>query len=78
MRRDGQVRLEALDGLRGLAALEIVVLHVWMFDHEDSHGGFDPQSAADMAINELRLGVVLFFVLSGFRRTRLRALPAET
>ena len=31
-----------------------------------------------MAINELRLGVVLFFVLSGFRRTRLRALPAET
>jgi peptidoglycan/LPS O-acetylase OafA/YrhL len=66
MRRDGQARLAALDGLRGLAALGIVVLHVWMFDHGDSHGGFDPQSAADMAINELRLGVVLFFVLSGF------------
>jgi acetyltransferase len=37
-----------------------------MFDHGDAHSRFDPQSALDMAINELRLGVVLFFVLSGF------------
>jgi peptidoglycan/LPS O-acetylase OafA/YrhL len=67
MSRDGAgSRLGALDGLRGLAALGIVVLHVWMFDHGDSHGGFDPQSGLDMATNELRLGVVLFFVLSGF------------
>jgi len=66
MRRNGKARLDALDGLRGLAALGIVVLHVWMFDHGDTHGGFDPRTAVDMAINELRLGVVLFFVLSGF------------
>jgi len=66
MGREGAARLGALDGLRGLAALGIVVLHVWMFDHGDVHGGFDPRSAQDMAINELRLGVVLFFVLSGF------------
>jgi peptidoglycan/LPS O-acetylase OafA/YrhL len=66
MGREGSARLGALDGLRGLAALGIVVLHVWMFDHGDANGGFDPQTALDMAFNELRLGVVLFFVLSGF------------
>jgi peptidoglycan/LPS O-acetylase OafA/YrhL len=66
MGRERNARLGALDGLRGLAALGIVVLHVWMFDHGDANGGFDPQTAGDMAINELRLGVVLFFVLSGF------------
>jgi peptidoglycan/LPS O-acetylase OafA/YrhL len=66
MGREGNARLGALDGLRGLAALGIVVLHVWMFDHGDANGGFNPQTGVDMAINELRLGVVLFFVLSGF------------
>jgi peptidoglycan/LPS O-acetylase OafA/YrhL len=66
MSREGNARLGALDGLRGLAALGIVVLHVWMFDHGDANGGFNPQTVEDMAINELRLGVVLFFVLSGF------------
>jgi peptidoglycan/LPS O-acetylase OafA/YrhL len=66
MGRERNARLGALDGLRGLAALGIVVLHVWMFDHGDANGGFNPQSFEDMAINELRLGVVLFFVLSGF------------
>jgi len=60
MGREGSARLGALDGLRGLAALGIVVLHVWMFDHGDANGGFGPQSAVDLAINELRLGVVLF------------------
>jgi peptidoglycan/LPS O-acetylase OafA/YrhL len=66
MGREGSARLGALDGLRGLAALGIVFLHVWMFDHGDANGGFDPRTALDKAINELRLGVVLFFVLSGF------------
>ncbi len=66
MGREGTARLGALDGLRGLAALGIVVLHVWMFDHGDANDGFNPQTGVDMAINELRLGVVLFFVLSGF------------
>jgi peptidoglycan/LPS O-acetylase OafA/YrhL len=60
----GRGRLESLDGLRGLAALAIVVLHVWMFDWGDAHR--PPKSAADLAIGELRLGVPLFFVLSGF------------
>jgi peptidoglycan/LPS O-acetylase OafA/YrhL len=57
-------RLEALDGLRGLAAVAIVVLHVWMFDHGDA--GRPEKTILDRAIGEMRLGVTLFFVLSGF------------
>jgi acyltransferase-like protein len=62
----GQIRerrLEALDGLRGLAAFG-VLLHVWMFSYGDI--GKPPKGFADLAIGELRLGVQLFFVLSGF------------
>jgi peptidoglycan/LPS O-acetylase OafA/YrhL len=57
-------RLGALDGLRGLAALGVLVLHVWMFHHGDS--GRPPKHLLDYVIGELRLGVQLFFVLSGF------------
>src|SRR4051794_2934918 len=57
-------RLDALDGLRGLAALGVLVLHVWMFSYGDS--GKPPKGALDFALGELRLGVQLFFVLSGF------------
>jgi peptidoglycan/LPS O-acetylase OafA/YrhL len=57
-------RLRALDGLRGLACLGIVALHVWMFDYGDAGRG--PKSLLDVAAGELRLGVPLFFVLSGF------------
>jgi len=57
-------RTASLDGLRGLAAAGIVVLHVWMFDNGDQ--GRPPKDVLDLAIGELRLGVPLFFVLSGF------------
>jgi peptidoglycan/LPS O-acetylase OafA/YrhL len=57
-------RLDALDGLRGLAATGVLVLHVWMFSYGDSHR--PPKGLLDFAIGELRLGVQLFFVLSGF------------
>jgi peptidoglycan/LPS O-acetylase OafA/YrhL len=57
-------RLDALDGLRGLAALGVLVLHVWMFSYGDSSK--PPKELLDFAIGELRLGVQLFFVLSGF------------
>ena len=57
-------RLGALDGLRGLAALGVVVLHVWMFSYGDL--GKPPKDALDLFMGELRLGVQVFFVLSGF------------
>src|ERR1700754_790192 len=57
-------RLDALDGLRGLAALGVLVLHVWMFSYGDLHK--PPKGLLDFTLGELRLGVQLFFVLSGF------------
>jgi peptidoglycan/LPS O-acetylase OafA/YrhL len=57
-------RFDALDGLRGLAATGVLVLHVWMFSYGDSHR--PPKDFLDLTIGELRLGVQLFFVLSGF------------
>jgi peptidoglycan/LPS O-acetylase OafA/YrhL len=57
-------RLGALDGLRGLASLGIVALHVWMFDYGDA--GHPAKTGLDHALGELRLAVPLFFVLSGF------------
>jgi peptidoglycan/LPS O-acetylase OafA/YrhL len=57
-------RFDALDGLRGLAALGVLMLHVWMFSWGDAHR---PQKGfVDFALGEMRLGVQLFFVLSGF------------
>jgi peptidoglycan/LPS O-acetylase OafA/YrhL len=52
-------RLLPLDGLRGVAAVAIVIHHAWMFS---AHG----MTLADRALDELRLGVTLFFVLSGY------------
>jgi acetyltransferase len=57
-------RTLALDGLRGLACVGVLVLHAWMFDHGDA--GRPPKGALDVVIGEMRLGVTLFFVLSGF------------
>jgi peptidoglycan/LPS O-acetylase OafA/YrhL len=57
-------RLDALDGLRGLAALGVVVLHVWMYTYGGA--GKPPKGVLDLVIGELRLGVPLFFLLSGF------------
>ena len=58
-----RARNHALDGLRGLAALGVLTLHVWMFTVASGH---DRRELVSFAIGELRLGVVLFFVLSGF------------
>jgi peptidoglycan/LPS O-acetylase OafA/YrhL len=59
-----RLRFPALDGLRGLAAFGVLVLHVWMFSYGDLHQ--PPKDILDLAAGELRLGVQLFFVLSGF------------
>jgi peptidoglycan/LPS O-acetylase OafA/YrhL len=59
--------MPGLDGLRGLAALAVVVLHVWMYTEANSAGR---SAALDAVIGELRVAVGLFFVLSGFLLAR--------
>jgi acetyltransferase len=58
-----RVRNHALDGLRGLAALGVLTLHVWMFKVQGAHRR---EALVSLLTGELRLGVVLFFVLSGY------------
>ncbi len=60
-----KTRTAGLDGLRAIAALSVLCLHVWLY------GQPDPDSPTrsgllDRAVFELRLGLVFFFVLSGY------------
>lgn len=57
-------RNHALDGLRGLAAMSVLTFHVWDYARPVPHVVFD--SPMDYVLNEGRLGLILFFVLSGF------------
>lgn len=54
----------ALDGMRGAAAVGIIVIHVWMF--VPNTGLATPGTFFDDLIGQLRLGMPMFFVLSGF------------
>ncbi len=58
-------RSTALDALRGTAALGVFVFHAWLYTLPVP-AARGRTSAADFALHELRLGLVLFFVLSGF------------
>jgi peptidoglycan/LPS O-acetylase OafA/YrhL len=60
-------RMPGLDGLRGLAALAVVVLHVWMYTEANTPGR---SVLVDAILGELRVAVGLFFVLSGFLLAR--------
>jgi peptidoglycan/LPS O-acetylase OafA/YrhL len=62
-------RLASLDGLRGLAALSIFVFHGWLYTMPEP-SATHRSTVGDYAVHELRLGVVLFFVLSGFLLSR--------
>lgn len=62
-------RMGSLDGLRGLAALSIFLFHVWLYTMP-SPVASDRSTFGDYAAHELRLGVVVFFVLSGFLLSR--------
>lgn len=58
-------RLEALDGLRAVAALSVLAYHAWLYTLPQVAAA-NRDSTADYVWHELRLGLVLFFVLSGF------------
>lgn len=62
-------RSASLDGLRGLAALSIFVFHGWLYTMP-TPAATDRSSIGDYAAHELRLGLVAFFVLSGFLLSR--------
>lgn len=62
--RDRTARLPGVDGLRALAALAVLVQHVWRFGDPQE---FSPDwGIASAPLPHLRIGLTLFFVLSGF------------
>jgi peptidoglycan/LPS O-acetylase OafA/YrhL len=64
--RERRARNHAIDGLRGIAALSVFVFHAWLYTLPVvSAAGAERTPVTDL-IRELRLGLVLFFVLSGF------------
>jgi peptidoglycan/LPS O-acetylase OafA/YrhL len=62
---DHRRRTAALDGLRALAALSVLGYHAWLYTRTQVTQAARA-SLLDDAAHELRLGLVLFFVLSGF------------
>jgi peptidoglycan/LPS O-acetylase OafA/YrhL len=58
-------RLAEIDGLRGLAALSVLLYHAWLYTRPKVIGA-RADGLWQPAVHELRLGLVLFFVLSGF------------
>ncbi len=57
-------RSAPLDGLRALAALSVLVFHVWLY--RDTPPPNPREALTDKFLFELNLGLILFFVLSGF------------
>jgi peptidoglycan/LPS O-acetylase OafA/YrhL len=64
--RTNEERHSALDGLRGIAALSVLLFHLWLYARVNPPGPGGALSAADWAWSSARLGLVLFFVVSGF------------
>ncbi len=62
-------RMASIDGLRGLAALSVFVFHGWLYTMPEPSAS-NRSTFGDYAVHELRLGLVLFFVLSGYLLSR--------
>lgn len=62
--RTDSSRHSGLDGLRGIGALCVILVHVWLFEYADD--GKPAKNGVDLVIGELRLALPMFFVLSAF------------
>jgi peptidoglycan/LPS O-acetylase OafA/YrhL len=58
-------RAAGLDGLRALAALSVVCFHVWLYRFPDPTR-IRRTGLLDDVLSDFRLGLLLFFVLSGY------------
>src|SRR5438067_3573658 len=58
-------RAAGLDGLRALAALSVVCFHVWLYRFPDPTR-VRRAGPLDDVLSDFRLGLILFFVLSGY------------
>jgi peptidoglycan/LPS O-acetylase OafA/YrhL len=62
--QNSSARSAPLDGLRALAAISVLVFHVWLYA---PNGPPSPRTSLwDKVMFELNLGLICFFVLSGF------------
>jgi peptidoglycan/LPS O-acetylase OafA/YrhL len=68
----------AIDGIRGLAALGVLAFHVWLYRPDRPHGA--RSALIDHVLFSANLGLIAFFVLSGFLlyRAYARAALART
>src|SRR5215210_4433549 len=62
-------RMASIDGLRALAALSVFTFHGWLYTMPSPKAAHRT-TVGDYAAHELRLGLVLFFVLTGFLLSR--------
>jgi peptidoglycan/LPS O-acetylase OafA/YrhL len=60
-----KTRAAGLDGLRALAALSVLCFHAWLYGF-DTPSGVVRDSLFDRVMFEMRLGLIFFFVLSGY------------
>src|SRR5215218_2207554 len=70
-----KTRTAGLDGLRAIAALSVLCLHVWLYTQPDP-GRPMRDGFLEYAAFELRLGLAFFFVLSGYLLYRAFAAAA--
>jgi peptidoglycan/LPS O-acetylase OafA/YrhL len=70
------IRSDALDGLRALAALSVLSYHVWLYRDDRPLG--TRHALLDKVFFEANLGLICFFVLSGFLLYRPFAAAALT